>query len=119
MFGMEKKPKDEQNEERAFESQVVYIENTEKKFHTTSIKKQTNNPTFEESFTFQLPKHDLANQIMRLDVLSIEKTKRTLLIGFITCPLNILTRTETLWRPLRIARDLQLGEGSNTSLFYL
>ncbi|VUZ44670.1 unnamed protein product, partial [Hymenolepis diminuta] len=90
-----------------------YIENSEKKFRTTSIKKQTNNPTFEESFTFQLPKHELANQSIRLDVLSIEKSKRTLLIGFIVFPLNILTKTESHWRPMRIARDLQLGESSN------
>ncbi|KAM7542638.1 hypothetical protein Aperf_G00000017855 [Anoplocephala perfoliata] len=91
----------------------VYIESAEKKFHTTSIKKQTNNPTFEESFAFQLPKHELVNQSIRLDVLSIEKTKRTLLIGFITFPLSSLAGYESQFRPMRIARDLQLGEGPN------
>ncbi|KAM3178636.1 hypothetical protein ACTXT7_002192 [Hymenolepis weldensis] len=64
---------------------------------------------------FQLPKHELANQSIRLDVLSIEKSKRTLLIGFIVFPLNILTKTESHWRPMRIARDLQLGGSSNPS----
>ncbi|KAL5962487.1 Synaptotagmin-15 [Taenia solium] len=92
----------------------VYVENSEKKFHTTSIKKQTNNPTFEESFTFQLPKRELANHNIRLDVLSIEKTKRTLLIGFVTFPLTILARTESERRPIRVAKDLQLDDGSNS-----
>uniref|UniRef100_A0A5K3ELV6 C2 domain-containing protein n=1 Tax=Mesocestoides corti TaxID=53468 RepID=A0A5K3ELV6_MESCO len=91
----------------------VYIQRSEKKFHATSIKKQTNNPTFEESFTFQLPKHELSNQSIRLDVLSIEKTKRTLLIGYVSFPLAVINQTGSQWRPMRVARDLQLCDSSN------
>uniref|UniRef100_A0A5K3ENR0 C2 domain-containing protein n=1 Tax=Mesocestoides corti TaxID=53468 RepID=A0A5K3ENR0_MESCO len=94
-------------------SQKVYIQRSEKKFHATSIKKQTNNPTFEESFTFQLPKHELSNQSIRLDVLSIEKTKRTLLIGYVSFPLAVINQTGSQWRPMRVARDLQLCDSSN------
>ncbi|VDD80241.1 unnamed protein product [Mesocestoides corti] len=94
----------------------VYIQRSEKKFHATSIKKQTNNPTFEESFTFQLPKHELSNQSIRLDVLSIEKTKRTLLIGYVSFPLAVINQTGSQWRPMRVARDLQLCDSSNVNL---
>ncbi|VDM24107.1 unnamed protein product [Hydatigera taeniaeformis] len=62
-----------------------------------------------------MPKRELSNQNIRLDVLSIEKTKRTLLIGFITFPLTILAQTESEWRPIRVARDLQLDDGSSVS----
>ncbi|KAL7059552.1 hypothetical protein AAHC03_012972 [Spirometra sp. Aus1] len=91
----------------------LYLENAKKKFQTSSTKRQTNNPTFEESFSFQIPVHELQSQSIRFEVLSVERTKRSKVVGFVSFPLSALKNSECQWQPLRVARDLQLYELSS------
>ncbi|KAA0194803.1 Synaptotagmin-15 [Fasciolopsis buskii] len=87
----------------------IFIDQAEKKYHTTSIKKQTINPNFNEQFCFQVASHSLNQQILRLNVLGIDKRKRCKLIGYATFNLALLEKQQqTDGKELRVYRDIQL-----------
>ncbi|TPP65427.1 Synaptotagmin-5 [Fasciola gigantica] len=91
----------------------VFIDQAEKKYHTTSIKKQTINPNFNEQFCFQVAPHSLNQHVLRLNVLGIDKRKRCKLVGYATFNLALLDKQQqpqqqTDGKELRVYRDIQL-----------
>ncbi|VDN08928.1 unnamed protein product [Dibothriocephalus latus] len=57
----------------------------------------------------------MQSQSIRFEVLSVERTKRSKVVGFVSFPLSALKTADSQWQPVRVARDLQLYELSSVS----
>uniref|UniRef100_A0A1I8GYH1 C2 domain-containing protein n=1 Tax=Macrostomum lignano TaxID=282301 RepID=A0A1I8GYH1_9PLAT len=79
------------------------LENDDRRVLTTSVKRRTSNPNFDEKFCFQVPSSCLESQAIRLTALQIDRQKRQKAIGHVTFPLRELL---SLDRDCRLYRDL-------------
>nr|QQY02577.1 synaptotagmin-6 [Cryptocotyle lingua] len=90
----------------------VFLEQAERKYHMTAMKKQTDNPNFNEQFCFQVAAHGLGQQILRIHVLGLDKRRRCKLIGYATYRLSTLDNNTSEDNEIRTFRDLQLDDES-------
>ncbi|CAL8098248.1 unnamed protein product [Calicophoron daubneyi] len=84
----------------------LFLEQAEKKYQMTSIKKQTTNPNFNEQFCFQVAANGFGQQSLRLDVLGIDKRRRCKIFGYVMFNLSALDTTEEE-KEVRVYRDIQ------------
>ncbi|PAA47720.1 hypothetical protein BOX15_Mlig005944g2 [Macrostomum lignano] len=87
------------------------MENDDRRVHTTSVKKKTNNPNFDEKFCFQIATASLESQTLLMTVFHVDKQKRQKAIGHVAYPLRELLSVD---KDCRIFRDLD-SEAGDTS----
>ncbi|XP_042213082.1 synaptotagmin-17-like isoform X2 [Homarus americanus] len=68
----------------------------------TTVKKKTQEPVFEETFSFELPYKEVIRRTLELKVKDFDKFSRHCVVGHVLLPLqNVnLARPSRLWRPL-------------------
>ncbi|XP_045594095.1 synaptotagmin-17 isoform X2 [Procambarus clarkii] len=68
----------------------------------TTVKKKTQEPVFEETFSFELPYREVIRRTLELKVKDFDKFSRHCVVGHVLLPLqNVnLARPSRLWRPL-------------------
>uniref|UniRef100_A0A1I8G255 C2 domain-containing protein n=1 Tax=Macrostomum lignano TaxID=282301 RepID=A0A1I8G255_9PLAT len=84
------------------------MENDDRRVHTTSVKKKTNNPNFDEKFCFQIATASLESQTLLMTVFHVDKQKRQKAIGHVAYPLRELLSVD---KDCRIFRDLDSEAG--------
>uniref|UniRef100_A0A1I8GPF5 C2 domain-containing protein n=1 Tax=Macrostomum lignano TaxID=282301 RepID=A0A1I8GPF5_9PLAT len=86
------------------------MENDDRRVHTTSVKKKTNNPNFDEKFCFQIATASLESQTLLMTVFHVDKQKRQKAIGHVAYPLRELLSVD---KDCRIFRDLDSEAGDS------
>nr|XP_053636671.1 synaptotagmin-17-like [Cherax quadricarinatus] len=80
---------------------ICLLPDTKNSFQTT-VKKKTQDPVFEETFSFELPYREVIRRTLELKVKDFDKYSRHCVVGHVLLPLqNVnLARPSRLWRPL-------------------
>ncbi|XP_068213261.1 synaptotagmin-17-like [Palaemon carinicauda] len=68
----------------------------------TTVKKKTQDPVFEETFSFEIPYKEVVRRTLELKVKDFDKYSRHCIVGHVLLPLqNVnLARPSRMWRPL-------------------
>ncbi|KAA3676927.1 synaptotagmin-15 [Paragonimus westermani] len=93
----------------------IFLEQNERKYHMTTVKKQMVNPNFNEQFSFQVAAYGIGQQALRLQVLGYDKRRRCRLIGYTSFSLATLDTASSDNVELRTFRDIQLDTEEETS----